>query len=124
MRLIPFVAILLFQPLAIAQDMDLLEQINSVRKIYEKVPLVTDDVLNKLAAKEIANKDFCVSNTTSRLAKSGLVKETAWVCDIVTAKDTFQYWLDRSEFVLATSRRDIKHIGIARWEDNWLILSK
>lgn len=123
LRYVVVVALLLL-PNALAQDSDLLDQINAVRKIYEKIPLAPDPKLMRLAKKEITDKNFCVSNTSLRLVKEKAAKEVAWACDIKSPKEVFQYWLDRTEFVLATSRRDIRLVGLARSGDNWLIISK
>jgi len=115
---------LVLLPKALAQNADLLDQINAVRKIYEKIPLALDPKLMRLAKKEITDKNFCVSNASLRLVREKAAKEVAWACGIKSPTEVFQYWLDRTEFVLATSRRDIRLAGLARSGDNWLLISK
>jgi len=73
-----------------------------------------DPKLMRLAKKEIADKNFCVSNASLRLVREKAAKEVAWACGIKSPTEVFQYWLDRTEFVLATSRRDIRLAGLAR----------
>ena len=120
-----FVFALSVSEVAIADSgLDLLNLINSVRNIYEKTPLVRDPKLMHLAKKEISDKNFCVSNTSLRLVQEQAAKEVAWACGIKSYREVFQFWVDRTEFVLATSRRDISLVGIAHSEDNWIMISK